>query len=64
MMACGGVWSSLEEGRPGGAQKEIPIRNQIEQGDPAASEELLPLGKNSRLRRVEVAVEVGADFAN
>ena len=26
MMACGGVWSSLEEGRPGGVQKEIPIR--------------------------------------
>jgi len=27
MMACGGVWSSLEEGRPGGVQKEIPIRS-------------------------------------
>jgi len=25
-MACGGVWSSLEEGGPGGVQKEIPIR--------------------------------------
>ena len=29
MMACGGVWSSLEEGRPSGVQKEIPIRNPI-----------------------------------
>jgi hypothetical protein len=29
MMACGGVWSSLEEGRPGGAQKEIPIRHEF-----------------------------------
>ena len=26
-MACGGVWSSLEEGGPGGVQKEIPIRD-------------------------------------
>ena len=26
MMACGGVWSSLDEGRPGGVEKEIPIR--------------------------------------
>ena len=25
VMACGGVWSSLEEGRPGGVQKGIPI---------------------------------------
>ena len=27
MMSCGGVWSSLDEGRPGGVQKEIPIRD-------------------------------------
>lgn len=27
MMASGGVWSSLEKGRPGGVQKEIPIRH-------------------------------------
>jgi len=27
MMACGGVWSSLAEGGPGGVQKEIPIRH-------------------------------------
>jgi len=25
MMACGGVWISLEEGRPGGVPKKIPI---------------------------------------
>ena len=29
MMACGGVWSSLEEGRPGGVQEEIPIRDLV-----------------------------------
>jgi selenocysteine lyase/cysteine desulfurase len=26
MMACGGVWSSLEDGESAGVQKEIPIR--------------------------------------
>jgi len=29
MMACGGVWSSLAEGGPGGVQKEIPIREPL-----------------------------------